>query len=89
MTLNPKFNNKDGSLTAYGFLCGYIQSKTYSTGKDEIRVELYHDSCYHVRKFDYREGKEFRVWESFDNLTDARKAYKNFHNEIKKEIRNG
>lgn len=58
---------KDGkTLTAYGFCCGYVQQ---SANKD---TDLYREHAhYHVRQF--RNG--VRVWETYDNLTDARKFY--------------
>lgn len=62
---------KAGRLSAYGFMCGYIEEKTLSDGS---RVELYHDGgiVYHVRRFN-RGARIF--WESFEKLTDARKFY--------------
>ena len=41
-TLNntPKFYNKDGTLTAYSFACGYVE--TFEIGENRIR--LYKDS---------------------------------------------
>jgi len=72
----PTTHNKNGSLNAYGFACGYIQwqSKTgkevdkYQDGKD-----LYKDGAvYHVRKW---ENGVRITWESFDKLTDARTFY--------------
>lgn len=76
-TLSPKFRNKDNSLTAYSFACGYIQweSKTgiyadhWDNGKD-----MYHEGCvFHVLHF--KDGKRIS-WESFDTLNEARKHYK-------------
>lgn len=54
----PKFTNKDGSLTAYAFSCGYIQRQGNG--------HLYKDGVYHVSTPD--------TWESFSLLADARKA---------------
>jgi hypothetical protein len=63
-----KFNNKDGSLTKYAFLCGYIEKKT----NGENRISLSLDSIYHVKGM----INGSRLWECFDNLTQARKFYK-------------
>jgi len=39
--MDPKFYNKDGSLTRYALSCGYVQQKG--------NAELYREhSCYHV-----------------------------------------
>ena len=70
-----------GRLTVYGFGCGYIETKStdfaaYRSG--DLYTELYHEgACYHVRQFDRRKGaKVFRVfWESFPNLTEAKKLF--------------
>lgn len=58
----PKFHNKDGSLTAYALACGYVQ--TLGNG-----WKLFQDGCYHLR----RSNEE---WLTFSSLTQARQAYK-------------
>ena len=60
--LYPKFRNKDGSLTAYSFACGYIEERN--------DCQLYKDGCWHVKG----RGK----WECFDTLTEARKFFRAF-----------
>ena len=58
----PKFHNKDGSLTAYSLACGYVQ--ILGDG-----WKLYKDGCYHLQ----RSNTE---WHTFSSLTKARKTYK-------------
>jgi hypothetical protein len=58
----PKFHNKDGSLTAYALACGYVQVL-------EEGWQLFQDGCYHLR----RSNEE---WLTFSSLTQARQAYK-------------
>jgi hypothetical protein len=58
----PKFINKDGSLTAYSLACGYVQVL-------EDNWKLYQDGCYHLHK-------DVNNWLTFSKLTDARKAAK-------------
>lgn len=56
----PKFYNKDGSLTVYSFACGYVQR--------ENGWDLHKDGCWHVQGH----GE----WYSFDTLTEARKEWR-------------
>jgi hypothetical protein len=65
--MTNKFNNKDGSLTKYAFLCGYIEKKSNDTN----RVSLELDCIYHVKGM----INGVRLWECFDTLTQARKFY--------------
>jgi hypothetical protein len=58
----PKFKNKDGSLTAYSFACGYVQD--IGNG-----WQLYKDGCYHLQ----RSNTE---WLTFGSLTEARRIAK-------------
>lgn len=69
--VKTKFNNASGTLTYYGFRCGYIEKKEL---KDGSWVELYLDGCWHVRKFN--KLNERLVWDSPENLTEARKLYR-------------
>jgi hypothetical protein len=64
-----QFKNKNGDLSVYSFACGYIQEKETLSG----RVELYRDGSWHVRKFD--KGERL-LWDCFDTLGEARKAFK-------------
>ena len=66
-----KLHNKNGTLTTYGFACGYIEEKTLLNG---FRVQLYRDGCWHVRKFDKENAR--LVWECPLLLTDARKLFR-------------
>jgi len=49
----------DGTVTPYGFACGYVQRSG--------NVSLYKDGVYHVQGL----GE----WESYGSLTEARRAY--------------
>jgi len=62
---DPIFYNKDGSLTKYALLCGYVQKK----GNRQLYQE---HTCYHV--IVEVDGKFLR--ESTHSLTEARKAYR-------------
>ena len=56
------FNNKS-ELTAYGFACGFIEEKG--------NVKLYKEGgVYHVVNM------TTKIYNSFDTLSEARKAYK-------------
>ena len=65
-----KFENKDGSLTAYAFACGYIQTKKVNG----IETRLSHShSSYDVETW----IDNNRVyWLSTESLTIARKIFK-------------
>ena len=84
----PKFERKDGSLTVYAFMCGYIQR--HQSKKRDIRIDLYHEGAvYQVRRFDaslpYLEWNaegSGRRWESFETLTEARKQFAKWKHEI-------
>ena len=65
----PKFVNKDGTLTAYSLACGYVQAL-------EDGWELFQDGCYHLR----RSSEE---WLTFSSLTKARQTYKTIRRESK------
>lgn len=68
----PKFYNKDGSLTRYSFACGYVEQK------NGLRLHMEH-GVYHVRGF--RKGKmegdteehEYHIMGSFAHSKEARK----------------
>ena len=62
----------DGTVTAYGFACGYIQRHGQLTLEKAIRD-------YWVR---YPNAQGDYKWEHYQYLTDARKRY----NTLKKEI---
>lgn len=74
---NSKFNNKNGSLTRYGFACGYIENYEKD---DDNRVSLSFDCIFHIKGF--LNGEHF--WECLDNdqLQKARKMYISFCKKI-------
>lgn len=74
MERDPKFRNKDGSLTVYAFACGYIEKEFGEDYKGSNWVELYLDGLWHVRGF----SEGVRFWYSFDmgNLRKARQLYR-------------
>jgi hypothetical protein len=55
--MEAKFYNKNGTLTAYAFACGYVETKG--------NYRLYRDGCFHVQG----EG----IWLTFGSLTLARR----------------
>ena len=72
-TMNPKFNNKNGTLTPYAFACGYIETKPLQTegGKAQLFLD---GGCWHVQARDNVRGRF--VWECFDRLTPARAFFR-------------
>lgn len=63
-----KIRNNNGTLTVYGFACGYIERKK----RGGVEVDLYRDGAvWHVTARDDERGRF--VWECFDLLTPARK----------------
>jgi hypothetical protein len=63
--MDPIFYNKDGSLTKYALLCGYVQKKG--------NTQLYQEhTCYHVVA--EVDGKFRR--QSTHSLTEARKFFR-------------
>jgi hypothetical protein len=62
----PKFYNANGSLTKYAFACGYMEKR------GDITLFRQH-TVMHVAGFT-KTG--LRVWESFDNLTPARRFFR-------------
>lgn len=95
---NPKFKNKNGTLTAYAFACGYVQEwfdgERYATST--LRVTLsYENGAYHLKSFnenctngstsqDWNDPNGWRFWSVHDTLTEAKKAYYNKVREFKK-----
>lgn len=49
----PKMRNASGTLTAYAFACGYVESFTHDGseyyGTDGPGVALYQEGCWHVK----------------------------------------
>ena len=70
--MKNKFRNKNGSLSIYAFVCGYIETKPLPTAGG--RAELYRDGAvWHVKARDDSRGRF--LWECFDNLTPARSFF--------------
>jgi len=72
MKNTPKFYNKNGDLTGYSFACGYVQRKKCKGYYKEIYMEHNH---FHIKSG--KIGEKWDIWETFDNLTEARKFYNN------------
>lgn len=71
---DPKFNNKDGSLTRYAFTCGYVEQ--HENKETNSRVTLWLDcGYYHVRAHQFN-GAGRIAWETFPTVREARKFYK-------------
>jgi hypothetical protein len=68
----PELKTKSGKLTAYGFACGYVESRDLDGGLYSIRLWQEH-GVYHVRMHHKYNGRIF--WDSFSTLTEARKRY--------------
>lgn len=72
------FYNKNGLLTNYGLSCGYIERKEINNKW----IELYKEhNCFHVRSGNL--NNRYDIWNTFDNLTGARKEYKTLLSKIK------
>lgn len=71
----PTFKTKSGLLTPYAFACGYIEEQ--QNGVTGIKVWLSHNSGigYDVRAYNHLEHERL-MWETYETLTAARKAYK-------------
>ena len=86
--MEKKFNLKNGDLTDYALACGYLQvwnsegTNKYYSGKYSVMLERT-EGCrgYHIR---VRKNMELTFsWETFDNLTDARKAFAKHKKELR------
>lgn len=68
--MKSKFQLKTG-LSAYSFACGYQQIAAIG----DVTLTMWHEgACFHVRAHDHENaGRLF--WESFDNVTQARKFF--------------
>lgn len=65
------FYNKDESLTAYALLCGYIQQAVIGNRE----VCLYKEGNYSIKVWNTA-TKTREVWDFYESLTKAKKAYK-------------
>ena len=70
--MEPKFYNKNGELSRYGFACGYVEKREKGNMKKEMYMEHSH---FHVRMG--KNGEPTFLWQVFSNdeLTKARKFY--------------
>ena len=66
-----EFYNAKGELTSYGLSCGYIQKHENLMQTITLWKE---GGVYHVRRHNHMHNKRV-MWDTFDTLTEARKAY--------------
>jgi hypothetical protein len=73
--MKSRFYNKNGDLSFYSFLCGYVQSEETERMRKELFLE---HSTFHVKAYQLKDGlfSDAIVWNVFDSLTEARKKYK-------------
>lgn len=71
--MNTSMKNADGSPTAYALACGDTQTATTRTGA-AVTLWMEHGT-YHVRTHDHN-GRGRLAWDVFDNLTEARRAFR-------------
>jgi hypothetical protein len=85
MKINTR--NKDGSVSPYGFACGYEELKSVDDFGFKASVSLYKEhNMFHIKainwflreegKTNWNESNGFRVWKSSESLTEARKIFK-------------
>lgn len=71
----PKFLTKTKHLTDYALSCGYLECNKGFRLCARFDIWLERDSaCYHVRGHDTRLNNRL-FWDSFDTLSEARKAF--------------
>jgi hypothetical protein len=64
--MKDKFHNQDGTITAYSFLCGYVEKY----GNDIPRATISREpNGYHIKGFD-KDNNHF--WEIEEKVKDAR-----------------
>lgn len=68
---NRKFVSEAGWLTPYAFACGYIQQRKSPL----FEIDLFLDGNWQVKVYAAGKPYERLVWESFDNLRDARRFF--------------
>lgn len=86
----PRFRNNDGTLTAYAFACGYVETFT-EDGRDYYLTDapgvmLAKEGVYHVKAHTNPHGGPGAIWESFETLTEARKAFRHYKAGIKRGV---
>lgn len=69
--MTNNFYLPNGDLTAYSFACGYVQKEDTNNKWKKIFME---HGAYHVMAGN--DGEKWRIWDTFDKLTDARKRYR-------------
>jgi hypothetical protein len=83
-----KFYTKAGTLSRYALACGYIENRhviakvptIQGYEMQDVRCTLEADSaCFHVRAT----SADFRLWDSYESLTEARKAFKKVIKDLK------
>lgn len=87
----PETNLKNGDVSAYGFMCGYVQKKEvgrpvthnarneafFEESKPRFQVKLFAEGCvYHVQVSDWLQYYGLREWQSYDSLKEARKGFR-------------
>ena len=87
----PETNLKNGDVSAYGFMCGYVQKKEvgrpvthnarsepfFEESKPRFQVKLFAEGCvYHIRVSDWLQYYGWREWQSYDSLKEARKGFR-------------
>lgn len=79
-TFEQVIRRKDGSISAYGFACGYVEARNPSPS---VTLTLWMEhGTFHVRAYDFASRGRL-VWESFPTLTEARKFYASWKDEVK------
>ena len=75
--------NKNGFLSAYGLLCGYIQKNITWAYETQLYKE---HNIYHVRNIQTSDGEKRTIifWECYETLTEAKKQYKKLISENNK-----
>lgn len=70
--MKTELRTKAGTISAYGFACGYVESVYHG----RVNVTLWQEhGVYHVRAHDH--GNKRRVfWDSFRLLSDARSHFR-------------
>ena len=71
---------KNGQLSKYGYLCGYVTKKQFLKNGEKFEASMYLDSVWHVRsiKIDDKGCFVERVsWQCFEGMSDAKKHFKN------------
>lgn len=65
-----KFHNKDGSISNYGFACGYRERAEVAG----VSLQLWKEGTWHVRATDNQAARRL-FWDCFDKKGDAVRRY--------------